>query len=113
MPGGFAAAVFIILASIIARRIQQIAYTGMFFCLVSLTGVIILAAAPHGSVKLLGYYLSWAMGGAGVMFISMVGTNVSGYSKKIFYNSFLVIFTTIGNFIGPLVSTFFYLSSQL
>ncbi|KAG2227250.1 hypothetical protein INT45_008494 [Circinella minor] len=103
MPGGFAAAIFIILASIIARRIQQIAYTGMFFCLVSLTGVIILAAAPHGSVKLLGYYLSWAMGGAGVMFISTVGTNVSGYSKKIFYNSFLVIFTTVGNFIGPLV----------
>ncbi|KAI9252263.1 major facilitator superfamily domain-containing protein [Phascolomyces articulosus] len=103
MPGGVAASIFIITASIIARRIRQIAYTGMVMCLISLAGVIILAAAPHGAIKLLGYYLSWAMGGAGSLFIVTVGTNVSGYSKKIFYNSVLVIFTTVGNFIGPLV----------
>ncbi|KAI8149257.1 major facilitator superfamily domain-containing protein [Fennellomyces sp. T-0311] len=103
MPGGVASTIFILAASITARRIQQISYTGMVMCLLSLGGVVILAAAPHGGAKLAGYYLSWAMGGAGALYAAMVGTNVSGYTKKVFYNCVLVVFSTVGNFIGPLV----------
>ncbi|KAI9496085.1 major facilitator superfamily domain-containing protein [Zychaea mexicana] len=103
IPGGVASTIFILGAAIVARRIRQIAYTGMVMCVISLSGVVVLAAVPHGSVKLLGYYLSWAMGGAGALYAAMVGTNVSGYSKKIFYNSVLVICSTLGSFIGPLV----------
>lgn len=37
------------------------------------------------------------------MFNATVGSNVSGYTKKIFYNGSVVAATIIGQFIGPLV----------
>ncbi|KAI8149253.1 major facilitator superfamily domain-containing protein [Fennellomyces sp. T-0311] len=103
MPGGVASALLTILSSIIAGKLGQIAYVGSFMCIISFAGVLVLAAVRDGPVKLLGYYLSWGMSGAGALLAATVGTNVSGYSKKIFYNSCLVASGTIGSFIGPLV----------
>ena len=103
MPGGVCSTVFTILCSLIAGRIHQINYVGCVMCLISLSGVLILAAVKDGAVKLLGYYLSWGMSGAGALLASTVGANVSGYTKKIFYNSCIVAAGTIGSFIGPLV----------
>ncbi|KAI9496084.1 major facilitator superfamily domain-containing protein [Zychaea mexicana] len=103
LPGGVASAVLTILASVIANKIHQVAYVGVFMCVISLSGVLILAAVPDGSVKLLGYYLSWGMSGASALLAATVGMNVSGYTKKILYNSCLVAAGTIGSFIGPLV----------
>lgn len=87
----------------IARWTNQIAYTGVSMLLVSLAGIIILLAIPDGPVKLLGYYLSWGFSGAHSLLAATVGSNVSGYSKKIFYNSCLIAASTIGSFIGPLI----------
>lgn len=37
------------------------------------------------------------------MFAATIGSNVSGYSKKVFYNSTWTAANTLGQFIGPLV----------
>ena len=37
------------------------------------------------------------------MLISVIGSTVSGYSKKIFYNGANMLAYTIGNFAGPLM----------
>lgn len=103
IPGGVASTLFTLIAGLIARRIQQNMYTGILMSTISLAGCLVLACVPDGSVKLLGYYLSWGMSGAAAMFAATVGSNVSGYSKKIFYNATLVAAGTIGQFIGPLV----------
>lgn len=66
-------------------------------------GLILLLAIPSGGVKLLGYYLSWASTGSYALIITMIGNNVKGYTKKIFYNGSLMCFYTIGNFCGPLM----------
>ena len=50
-----------------------------------------------------GFYIAWALTGGYSLLITVIGANVSGYSKKIFYNGSFVIFYTLGNFIGPLV----------
>ncbi|KAI9246094.1 major facilitator superfamily domain-containing protein [Phascolomyces articulosus] len=103
MPGGVASTVGTILATFIARRTNQVCLTGTLMAGISLIGCIVLAAIPGGAVKLLGYYLSWASTGGYGLLATCIGNNVSGYTKKIFYNSMLVVFYTLGNFIGPLV----------
>lgn len=103
MPGGVASTLGVIMATFIARRTRQVCFTGVFMAGISLVGCIILAAVSEGAVKLLGYYLSWGSTGAYGLLATLIGNNVSGYSKKVFYNTTLVIFYTIGNFVGPLI----------
>lgn len=35
------------------------------------------------------------------MLLTVVANNVAGYTKKVFYSSSIMIFYTLGNFIGP------------
>lgn len=72
-------------------------------CMLSLASCLVLACIPSGSIKLLGFYLGMCNFGITAMFASIIGCNVSGYSKQIFYNATLVASITIGQFIGPLV----------
>jgi hypothetical protein len=78
-------------------------YTGILCYTVSAIGCLLLAVLPHTSIKLLGYYMTWAQTGAYVMLMTIIGSTVSGYSKKIFYNGANMIAYTIGNFCGPLM----------
>ncbi|KAI9499362.1 major facilitator superfamily domain-containing protein [Zychaea mexicana] len=102
VPAGTCSFLGVVFATIVARRTGQICYTGAFMSTVSLIGCIILAVVEQGPAKLAGFYISWFLTGGYSLLITTIGTNVSGYSKKIFYNGAFVIFYTIGNFIGPL-----------
>ena len=68
-----------------------------------MVGVILLAALPPSGVKLLGYLLAWAMAGTHGILLTIIAANVTGYTKKIFYNAMYMIAFTLGNFVGPLV----------
>ncbi|KAI8391208.1 major facilitator superfamily domain-containing protein [Radiomyces spectabilis] len=105
IPSGLAAAFAAIIAVITARKSRQAIYTGIGMGIVSAIGCLLLAVIPQsaGAVKLLGYYLSWAMAGAYTIILTVIANNVSGYTKKIFYNGAYMIFSTFGNFIGPLM----------
>ncbi|KAI8146730.1 major facilitator superfamily domain-containing protein [Fennellomyces sp. T-0311] len=103
IPGGVASCVFSLLGSILARKLGHIAYVGMAMCVISGAGCLILTVLENGPGKLAGYYLSWGMSGASALLAATIGNNVSGYSKKIFYNSVYVAATTVGQFIGPLL----------
>jgi hypothetical protein len=65
--------------------------------------VILLAALPSGGIKLLGFFLAWAMNGTAVVLLTIAGSNVTGYTKKLFYNAMNLIAFTFGNFIGPMI----------
>ncbi|CAO3621487.1 unnamed protein product [Cunninghamella blakesleeana] len=64
---------------------------------------ILLAVLPHSGIKLLGYYLTCANNGFFIVIIGNVSINVSGYSKKVFYNGSMVIGNALGSFVGPLL----------
>lgn len=100
---GFSAAFFAVLAVFVARKTKQLFLGVVVSSTVSLVGVILLAVLPPSGIKLLGYFLAWAMNGTSVMLLTITGSNVTGYTKKIFYNGMNMIFYTLGNFIGPLV----------
>lgn len=103
IPSGACSALFAALAVLVARKTGQLYLGVVFSTTISLIGVIILAVLPTSGVKLLGYFLAWAMNGTAVMLLTINGANVTGYTKKLFYNAMNMIFFTLGNFIGPLV----------
>ncbi|KAI8356124.1 major facilitator superfamily domain-containing protein [Choanephora cucurbitarum] len=103
VPSGFSSALFCGIAVLIARKTGQLYLAAAVSSTISLVGVILLAVLPNSAIKLLGYFLAWAMNGTAVILLTIVSANVTGYTKKIFYNAMYMIFFTIGNFVGPLV----------
>ncbi|CDS02603.1 hypothetical protein LRAMOSA00008 [Lichtheimia ramosa] len=103
IPTGIATVLGVVFATLVARRTRQICYTGAFMSTVCLAGCIILAVVQSGPAKLVGVYLCYGATGGYSLLATTIGANISGYSKKIFYNGAYVTFFGLGNFIGPLV----------
>lgn len=87
---------------LIAHKLQKNTFTAIGTAIISLLGCILMAVIP-GTPKLVGLYLSWAMTGTSSLVMTLVTNNVSGYTKKVFYNAVLIVGQTFGNFIGPLI----------
>lgn len=87
----------------IVRKSKQLYLGAVVSTTLSLVGVVLLAALPNSGIKLIGYFLAWAMNGTAVVLLTIAGSNVTGYTKKLFYNAMNLISFTIGNFIGPLI----------
>lgn len=103
MGTGAADILFILSAIYISGKTKQTIYTSMGLVCISFVGLILFEVIPNPHYKLFGYYLSWAYCSAYVLTVTCVSNNVSGYTKKIFYNGMIMIFYTIGNFCGPLM----------
>jgi hypothetical protein len=90
---------FIVIGVFCVQRYQQTIYTacGLMGC--NIIGMILLLVIPKTQVKLLGFYFAWSYCAVYVLLITSISNNVSGYTKKIFYNGVLMVFYTLGNFI--------------
>lgn len=84
IPGGAATFLTTLMAGLIARRTQQTVYTGIFMCLISLSGCLVLACIPSGTVKLLGYYLSLAAFGSSAMLLPLLEATSRNTVKRSF-----------------------------
>ncbi|KAI8059810.1 major facilitator superfamily domain-containing protein [Thamnidium elegans] len=104
IPNGVAAAAFAMGFVWLATRTKKITFSAIAASLVSLLGCVLMATVP-GTPKLAGFYLTWAMTGVGALIQTLVSNNVSGYTKRVFYNSMGMVAMTVGNFIGPLMMT--------
>ncbi|ORZ23512.1 major facilitator superfamily domain-containing protein [Absidia repens] len=103
IPSASVSVLFVILAVVIHRKLNSMALAVIASSGLAMIGCILLATLPHTAVKLVGYYLAWGFNGSYTMLLTLVAKNVSGYSKKIFYNASIMVAYTIGNFIGPIV----------
>lgn len=103
IPSGVFSFFLMYYSTAFSKKKGEIIYIGMGTCTISLIGLILLMAIPGGGVKLMGLYLSWGCTPTYTLMQASISSNVSGYSKKIFYTSGNLIFYTIGNFIGPLL----------
>jgi len=65
VPSGAVSALFAALAVLVARKTGQLYMGAAFSTTISLVGVILLAVLPNSGIKLLGYFLAWAMNGTG------------------------------------------------
>ncbi|KAI8969162.1 major facilitator superfamily domain-containing protein [Mycotypha africana] len=103
LPGGVILILMILLTIYLSKRLKDICYIAIGATVVSLVGLICLVAIPAGGSKLVGLYLSGAGTPVYVLMQTSISNNVSGYTKKIFYTSCAIIFSTFGNFTGPLL----------
>lgn len=86
-----ASALGVVVAVLLARVTKQMIYSAMAMMIVGIIGLVILIAIPDGEIKLLGYYLSWAGTGSYALLLTYVGNNAKGLTKKIFYNSSVMV----------------------
>ncbi|GAN07298.1 MFS allantoate transporter [Mucor ambiguus] len=100
---GGADIIFIVGAIYCVHKTKQTIYTAVGLMVIDIIGLILMLVIPITHVKLLGFYLAWSYCAAYVLMVTSISNNVSGYTKKIFYNGVLMIFYTIGNFCGPLM----------
>lgn len=94
---------FIITAIVLVRKTKQTILVAVGLMVVDIIGLILLEVIPLPHVKLVGFYLTWSFASVYVLMVTSISNNVSGYTKKIFYNGMVMIFYTIGNFCGPLM----------
>ncbi|KAI7906633.1 major facilitator superfamily domain-containing protein [Cokeromyces recurvatus] len=100
---GGADIIFIVGSIYIVHKTKQTIYTAIGLMVIDIIGLILLLVIPNPHIKLVGFYLAWSYCAAYVLMVTSISNNVSGYTKKIFYNGILMIFYTIGNFVGPLL----------
>ncbi|KAI8096838.1 major facilitator superfamily domain-containing protein [Halteromyces radiatus] len=103
IPSAAISVLFVLLAVVINRKSKNMSLPTIVCGGIAMIGCILLACLPHTSIKLLGYYLAWGFNGSYVMLLTIVSNNVSGYSKKIWYNASVMVAYTVGAFVGPLV----------
>lgn len=108
IPSGAATCIFIIIAVLVNRRYGQTLILACVFLGTAILGLILILVIPVLKVKLVGLVFVWSYCASFVMLLTAVANNVTGYTKKIFYSSSIMVFYTLGNFIGP----FMMVSSQ-
>ncbi|CAO3629098.1 unnamed protein product [Cunninghamella blakesleeana] len=101
IPSGGLAALYTLIAIIFVKKTNQSILTGIGFTFLSIIGCIVLITSQSTAGKLVGYYLSWAQAAPQATFITIVGNNVLGYTKKVTYNGANIIAYVLGSFIGP------------
>ncbi|CAO3621479.1 unnamed protein product [Cunninghamella blakesleeana] len=103
IPNATILILFISLAVYLHRKTGKLFLSITACSLISMIGCILLIVLPHTGIKLVGYFFVWANNASYVFILTLVSSNVSGYSKKVFYNGAVVIGYTLGNFFGPLL----------
>ena len=103
IPSGVVDCIFIIIGVWANRRYGHTIYIAIIFLVLAIIGLVLLVAIPQPQVKLVGLYLSWSYCVSYTLILVCVANNVSGYTKKIFYSSGIIVGYTVGNFVGPLL----------
>ncbi|KAG0179516.1 hypothetical protein DFQ29_002023 [Apophysomyces sp. BC1021] len=87
----------------VTNRTNQTLYVASIMMFIGAIGTLLMVLIPEPKYKLIGQYLGLASVSSYVLMVASISNNVSGYTKKIFYNGMMMIFYTIGNFVGPFV----------
>ncbi|RCI06173.1 hypothetical protein CU098_001616, partial [Rhizopus stolonifer] len=103
MPTGVVLILLDLIAVTVSKKKNELTFVAMGACTASIIGLTILAAVPTGGAKLIGLYLTSGCNPAYLLLQTSISSNVSGYTKKIFYTSCILVSYTLGNFIGPLM----------
>ncbi|KAI7853650.1 major facilitator superfamily domain-containing protein [Circinella umbellata] len=102
IPSGFMAMFLVLLAVFLSRHFNENNYVGAFMCIITFVAMLLLTVLPIGGAMLSGILLATTNPGSAIV-LSVIGNNVSGYTKKVFYNGAYLVAYCLGNFTGPLM----------
>lgn len=102
-PGGAIEIVALILSGYLGDRYGQRILVSSFGLIISIIGVIMIITIPNSTPtgRLIGYYMTNAGPTAFVALLSLIATNVAGYTKKTTFAALFLIGYCVGNIIGP------------
>ncbi|KAE9965431.1 hypothetical protein EG328_009661 [Venturia inaequalis] len=102
-PGGAVEIVALILSGYLGDRYRQRLLVSSFGLLISIVGVVMIIAIPATTPtgRLVGYYMTNAAPTSFVALLSLIATNVAGYTKKTTFAALFLIGYCVGNIIGP------------
>ncbi|KAG2226514.1 hypothetical protein INT45_014258 [Circinella minor] len=102
IPTGVTAIILVTISVYLSRRFNANNYVGAFMCCITFIGVLLLILLPEGGYMLIGIFLA-TIDGVSTIVLSSISNNVSGYTKKVFYNGSYLVAYCLGNFTGPLL----------
>lgn len=102
-PGGAVEVVALMFCGWLGDRLGQRILVSMSGLTLALLGMILIVALPldNNSGRLAGYYLTQASPTPFVALLSLIATNVAGYTKKTTVAALFLISYCVGNIIGP------------
>ncbi|KAG0176631.1 hypothetical protein DFQ29_005878 [Apophysomyces sp. BC1021] len=103
VPIGALDVILILLCVYIANKTKQTLYVASASMVLGTIGTLLMIVIPNPKLKLIGQYLGLSAVPTYILMLASISNNVSGYTKKIFYNSMMMVFYTLGNCIGPFV----------
>jgi MFS transporter, ACS family, allantoate permease len=111
-PGGAVEVVSLIFSGWLGDRIGNRLLVSMGGLTLALIGIILIVALPleNKNGRLAGYYLTQASPTPFVALLSLISTNVAGYTKKTSIAALFLIGYCVGNIIGILVCPLHYLT---
>ncbi|KAJ1561693.1 hypothetical protein HK405_003137 [Cladochytrium tenue] len=101
VPAGAVEVIALILCGYIGDRFKNRLLVSLFGMAATILGMFLILFAPGSVGKLIGYYLTLAMPTGFVAILSMISTNVAGYTKKTTVAAMYLIAYCVGNIIGP------------
>jgi MFS transporter, ACS family, DAL5 transporter family protein len=102
-PGGAVEVVALIVCGFLGDRYGHRVLVGMSGLLLAMTGMLLIVCLPlsNNSGRLAGYYLTQASPTGFVALLSLISSNVAGYTKKTTVGALYLIAYCAGNIIGP------------
>lgn len=102
-PGGAMEIVSLLSAGYLGDRYKNRILVSSFWLWVALIGMILIVALPidNNGGRLAGYYLTGASATPFVALLSLISSNVAGYTKKTTVAAMYLIAYCVGNIIGP------------
>ena len=101
-PGGAVEVITLIVSGYVGDRLGQRIWTSISFLFLALIGMILIVALPTSNSvgRLVGYYLTQASPAPFVALLSLISSNVAGYTKKTTCAAMYLIGYCVGNIIG-------------
>jgi len=102
-PGGVVEIVTLIVGGYLGDRFHNRILVASFGLLTSILGMALIVGLPLGNNngRLAGYYLTQASPMPFVAFLSLISSNIAGYTKKTTVAAMYLIGYCVGNIIGP------------
>ncbi|KAI9276859.1 major facilitator superfamily domain-containing protein [Phascolomyces articulosus] len=102
IPVGFSAILLNIMSIYLCYRFNENNYIGAIMSIITFIGILFLTVLPIGGSMLTGILLITPSPVSAIT-LTVISNNVSGYTKKVFYNGAYLVVYCLGNFTGPLM----------
>ncbi|KAI1332892.1 major facilitator superfamily transporter allantoate [Xylariaceae sp. FL0255] len=105
IPGGAVEAIVLVVSGFLGAKLKNRVLVSIFFVTIAVLGLFLIRLLPteNKGGRLVGYYLYQASPAGFVCILSLISSNIAGWTKKTTVAAMYLIAYCVGNIIGPQV----------